>query len=730
MSDINPFVLETSQYKRKLSFLRTYVEDISTAISISESVPIEEARSFVKKELAPGGMFEFKDPEITYTDREENGDRHEKRGTMLQYLLESIQNEEIIAATFTTYLSPKVMPSLLVEYIDENVAIRSKAKKAMFAAEMAGDKAEQAFKDCEQANAKISNNSISGSHVTSSTPLYNKSAHSALTSNCRITSGYGNANNEKMLSGNRHYHNPEIVLNNIISIINRTDMDSIQYVMDKYKLEYPTAEYAFEVCTGNRGSGQYWGGAAAKAKIYDLLSKLTPLQLAAFVYVGDMYRLSKLNDEVFRNFITDLSARVTYDESFEKPKAFIKAHREEFIPLACQLWPDLMKGVDFKKLSDDNPAHHKTLIALAGTVKNISDTMIKYGDLIKAFFVTDNVPPSLAFFPNSIRHAALTSDTDSTIFTVQDWVQWKTGRVSVDSETNAVAATMIWLAAEAIVHILAKMSANLGVVQERLYMIAMKNEFKFDVFIPTQVGKHYYAYIGCQEGNLYIDYKMEIKGVHLKSSNVVALVMDQAVAMMREIMDTAAKGGKISIYEMVNRVANIESEIERSMLAGESTYFRTGQIKPPDTYTKPKDQSPYAHHTFWNECFATKYGFMVEPPYGIYKLAVKLRNKRAILAWIETIKDPAMKQRVTDWNEATKKNSINTILLPQQIVSTAGIPEELMSIIDIRRAKIDNTMVFYLILETLGWYCINDKLTELVSDYYSGDLSSVDIEAV
>ena len=47
----------------------------------------------------------------------------------------------------------------------------------------------------------------------------------------------------------------------------------------------------------------------------------------------------------------------------------------------------------------------------------------------------------------------------------------------------------------------------------------MKNEYKFDVFVPTQVAKHYYASIGCQEGNLYKAQEPEIKGVHLKSSN-------------------------------------------------------------------------------------------------------------------------------------------------------------------------------------------------------------------
>lgn len=720
MTAINPFVLEKEEYQRNLKLLRHYVEDTTLALMLSSGDPEDVCRKFVIEGLKPGGIFEFNDPEIVYLERQENGDRIEKTGTMMAYLQESLQNKEIIASTFTTYLPPETKLSLLVEFIDENVAARSRAKHAMFAAKMAGNGPEEAFQNCKQSNAKIANNSISGGHVSSSTPLYNKSAHSTLTSNCRITSGYGNANNEKMLSGNRHYHNPEIVMNNIVSIIKRSDMDKIQAVVDKYKLHYPTVDEAFDVCIGKQGGGQYWAGAVPRARIYDLLGKTTPLQRVAFVYTGDLYRLAQHNDAVVRDLIGSLSARVTAPEEAD-PLKLIKSYREEYVPLACQLWPDYMKGVDFKKIKRGEPGfekHHERLQALAGTVRNIHETIIRYGDFIEAFFVTENVPPSLAFFPNSIRHSALTSDTDSTIFTVQDWVKWKTGRVSVDTETNGVAATMIFFAAEAIVHILARMSANLGIGTERIYQVAMKNEFKFDVFVPTQVGKHYYAYIGCQEGNLYIDYEMEIKGVHLKSSNVPSHVMAKAVAMMQAIMDAAARGEKISIYEKLAEVAAIEHEIERSLLAGESTYFRTGQIKTPSSYAKEPDQSPYQQHVFWNECFGGKYGAMAEPPYGIYKLAVNLKSQKTIVAWIDSIEDADIKRRLTEWNKRTQKATISTFLLSQQTVMSHGVPKEFHPIMDIRRAKIDCTMVFYLILETLGYYCINDKITDLVSDYY------------
>jgi hypothetical protein len=649
MTATNPFVLEKEEYTRDIAPLRHYVEDVAKYLSTMTGDPIEVCMEFVKTNLKPGGAFEFKDPKIKYLEREDYADRVEKEGTLMGYITDSLRNQELIAPTLTTYVNPKEKQSLLVEFVDENVAIRSKAKKAMFAAKMAGNVDLELFKNSEQSNAKIANNSISGGHVSTSTPLYNKTSHSTLTSNCRSTSGYGNANNEKMLSGNRHYHHPSIVINNIISIANRTDLDELKAVMEEYGMHYPTAEEAMECVLFS--TRFYWKSRKQEAHIAELLTKLTPIERAAFVYIGDLFHIAMYNDKVVRDFIGEL-AEPKYG-NYDNPMEIIHSLREEYVLLAVQLIPEHMRGVDWKKLKPkvDEKAVDKDAEFLrseedrlkashiAATVININNVILKYRSFIECFFVTANVPASLAFFPTSIRRSALTSDTDSTIFTVQDWVEWKTGRMVVDDETNAVAATMIWLAAETITHILARMSANFGIETKRIHQVAMKNEYKFDVFVPTQVGKHYFAYIGCQEGNLFIEYDMEVKGVHLKSSNVPAEIMARAVKMMQNIMNVAAAGGKISIAEMLNYVAEIEREIITAAMAGDSRFFRSMQIRSADSYTKDETQSPYAHYHLWQRIFAKQYGDTEAPPYSTFKVPVYLPNARSITSWLEKIED-------------------------------------------------------------------------------------------
>ena len=728
MTATNPFVLEKEEYTRDIAPLRHYVEDVAKYLSTMTGDSIEVCTEFVKTNLKPGGAFEFKDPKIKYLEREDYADRVEKEGTLMGYLTDSLRNKELIAPTLTTYVNPEEKQSLLVEFVDENVAIRSKAKKAMFAAKMAGNVDLELFKNSEQSNAKIANNSISGGHVSTSTPLYNKTSHSTLTSNCRSTSGYGNANNEKMLSGNRHYHHPSIVINNIISIANRTDLDVLKAVMEEYDMHYPTAEEAMECVLFS--TRFYWKSRKQEAHIAELLIKLTPIERAAFVYIGDLFHIAMYNDKVVRDFIGEL-AEPKYG-NYDQPLDIIHSLREEYVLLAVQLIPEHMRGVDWKKLKPkvDEKAEDKDAEFLrseedrlkashiAATVININNVILKYRSFIECFFVTANVPASLAFFPTSIRRSALTSDTDSTIFTVQDWVEWKTGRMVVDDETNAIAATMIWLAAETITHILARMSANFGIETKRIHQVAMKNEYKFDVFVPTQVGKHYFAYIGCQEGNLFIEYDMEVKGVHLKSSNVPAEIMARAVKMMQNIMDTAAAGGKISSAEMLNYVAEIEREVITAAMSVYSRFFRSMQIRSADSYTKDETQSPYAHYHLWQRIFAKQYGDTEAPPYSTFKVPVYLPNARSINSWLEKIEDNHIRTELEAYFKETGRKTISTFMLPQQRVQVHGIPKELIIAMDIRRTVLDCTAVFYIILETLGYYCLDDKISELVSDYY------------
>lgn len=708
---VNPFILPVDQYKRDINIMNHYVEDVAKHLSIQTKKPIEQCKEFVLKNLKPNGLFPFKDREIKYLERMENGDREEKSSGLWEYLRDSISKEQLIAPTLTTYIPTKQKVSLLSNYEEGNIKARNVAKKEMFVAKAAGDEFLEQTKKGEQTNRKLANNAISGAHVSPSTPLYNKTAHSTLTSNCRSTSGYGNANNEKFLSGNRHYFSYKIVINNIVSIIRNTDYDKLQKLISDRNIYLPTTDDVMDCITYS--TKLYWFEKIYLDKIRVLIDNLNPLEKAAFVYTGDLYHLKKHNEQLVKDFIVKLSAKV--EGKCENALSIVKSAPEDHLNLAHQICRKETKGIGKDHSIIDGTPKIETLALTCLNIKNIIN---EYSDIISTLWVTKNIPASVAHFPDSIRRAALVSDTDSTIFTVQDWVIWHKKGVSFDDDANAVAATMIFLASSTITHVLALMSANFGIDSKHLFKIAMKNEFKFDVFVPTQLGKHYYANISCQEGNVFEDHDIEIKGVHLKSSNTPKILNKQSEQMMTDIMNDIMANNEISIVKYLKRVADIERGIEKSIREGDSIYFRKGSIKNSSSYTKDEEESPYMRHIFWNDVFGPKYGNMPEPPYDNVKIAVNINNTTDFKKWLNSIKDITFKDRLAKWLLANNKTIITTFYIPLEIIQNNGIPLELIDIIDYRRIIKDCCNSFYIILESIGVYVNGDKVDRLVSDNY------------
>lgn len=708
----NPFILPVDSYRRTINPIGDYLDQASSFISKMNNCSFDEAKKFVSLKLKDKSLG-IVDPKIKFFERKDNGDRDLTEGTLSGYISDAVRRRDLIAPSMTTYINPDVKESLLVTYIDDNVAGRSKAKKAEFAAKAAGLGEVAKIKNLEQTNRKLSNNAISGAHVSKSTPLANKTAHSTLTSNCRSTSGYGNANNEKLLTGNRHYHNPAIVLNNIVSIVTHTDYVKLKNVVDKYNLYIPTVMDVIECITYS--SNIYWKNNVYMLNIIEYVEKLNDLERAAFVYTGDLYHLRKHNDALLRTFIDRLSTKFTNDPEVKDSYKFVKSSIEDHLILAHQICSEEMKG---KGKNYDAIKDTQDLMTLACTTKNITSTLNEFGDLIAAVMVTENMPASVAYFPESVRRSAITSDTDSTIFTVEDWVKWFCGEYGFEQKHMSVAATCIFLASQAITHILAMMSANFGIQKKRLFQVAMKNEFKFDVFIPTNVAKHYFADISCQEGNVFKESESEIKGVHLKSSNSPKFITKKAAELMEGIMGAIREKGYVEILPILKDIADIERSIFDSIKKGELQFFRLGEIKTPESYVKSAEESPYLYHLLWNKVFSDKYGVFSEPPYQAIRVATTLESPTATQKWLDTMEDRVLSEKMSKWLGALGKNKLPTLLLPVEAISANGIPKEIIEIIDIRKIVYNLCKIFYLVLETLGFYICNDNITRLVSDQY------------
>lgn len=703
------FVRPLDYYRRDYQLLPTYMQEVATYIHKQTGQPLEECLEYVKAETSPGGRHPIKIPQTMVLVKDKNGDRQIQTMPFDQYLEGVFEAREILSPTLAAYTHPDKKKSLLADYVVGNLAKRKKAKHEMFVAGMAGNKVLRDIKNAEQNTLKIKNNSLSGAHSSPFTILWNKSSHSTLTSTCRTATSYGNANNEKFLYGNRHYWMPDVVKANIISIINHSDYEKMEAVMKTFKLRHPTVEEVMECI--RRSSIHYWRSPNQFTIIESLVKALKPIERSAFLYTSDFYHLAQCNPEFCRELLTELSTKLTEPLPMEEAEGWVKkmdANLVAFVSMLCS------KELNGSQLGDvkDRPEDYGIV---ANTARKIIGVLDKYEDFIQVFWVTDNLPASVFQMPSIIRHGAITSDTDSTIFTVQYWTEWYMGQLDFSEKSVAVAATMVYLASQLIRHILARCSANMGVARQDITRLSMKNEYYFPVFCLTSRAKHYFAYIAAQEGNVYKEYETEIKGVALRNSNVPPFIMKKAHGLIRFLMDSIIAGKKISLRQVLRYVASIEDGMRKDIANGSYYLLPKMQIKGIASY-KNAETSNYIHYGMWQEVFAPKYGQAPEPPYVAIKVSIDADNPTKLRAWLDSFEDRQVAERMENWLKSNFKKNVTQLLLPEPVLAMSGIPKDIVGGIEIRGLLAQTMEAFYLILESLGYFCKNDNLTQLVSD--------------
>ena len=720
---MNHFVLPTSEYNRDLNLMRAYIKQTATYLAKVTGEPFEKCVSFVKREIGPGGKFELKDPQIISLEQTSPGNREKVERTFMEYVNEVVVSDRILSPSMVVYERPEVNKSTSAAFVEGGIAGRKKAKGEMFKAKQEGDEVLEYIKDCEQNAKKIGINSISGMHGFSGNILYVKSGHSSLTSMCRTATGYGNANNEKFLTGSRHYWNSDIVMGNILTIVTSTDYALLQEAIDAYKIVMPTVRDTMRCI--EHSTSLYWRNPSELDRIEELVCKLTDLERAAFVYSGDLYHLMVYNEDLVRGFMDQLT-QTQEGNAVPDPDASLKKLDDDTKSLVNLLNAHILDSY----MDDEGKRQSKThkwvrendpkgYMELAATADNVHRTLDDYKLLIKALWVPKHMPPTVANIRGIMRRTAIASDTDSTIFTTQEWVHWYTGSYKRTRKGDGIWYAVTYLTTQCIIHVLAQFSANMGVSKPDLHRLSMKNEYAFPVFSLTTRAKHYFAFMSAREGNVYAEYETEIKGVALRSSAVPIHVIKRAKELMIEIMTIADKGEKISLNYVYGVIYDLEMDIRTSIEKGEAKYLKTGQIK--EKY-KNMASSPYEQYLRWEAIFAPKYGSTPHPPYSVIRAPLEINNKTDMANWLASMEDRDIAGRMAKYMLENNRKEIKNLLLPAQVLGQSGMPKEVLLAIDIRKLTYQILESFYLLLESLGVYQVDSKFQRLVSDFWSPEI--------
>lgn len=537
---------------------------------------------------------------------------------------------------------------------------------------------------------KIFNNAQSGAMSSEGTPINNKTGHTSLTSTTRCLTSTANLVNEQFIAGNRFYNTPNNTIQSIVARLQVSDFDRIDAVMKKWNLHYPTVAEMMDVVV--HCSRRYWESDSMMGQIKAFLETLKPVELASLMYTLDLVSLFRYNQEVISAFFDKYVQIPDYVEGSEG----LKPNNGDRYVLCISKLPRDASKVDINNLN----AHHMMLET-------------EYRDLISTFFKSDIPPTGLYDVVNAVRDCVLTSDTDSSIYTVDEMIDAYTTDHDKGIMLNAVLTYFIRMIS---VDQHAQLSSNMNVSKRNLNMLGMKNEYYFGAYFTTSMSKHYYASQRMVEGVMNKEPEMEIKGVHLKSSKIAGQIKDKAQEIMKMGINAVETNTQLDAAQILYDIAEMERGVLNDINSGVWSWFTRETIKNHTAYTNPFSEK-YLYHDMWINCFSEKYGQPPELPYVGIKMSVDLTSKTKLNEWVESLEDPIIRAKVQQWLLERGKDKLTSLYVPMERLQNLGdIPAEFKQAIDFRTIIKQNFKSVYEIMHSTGIYMMNDSITRLVSD--------------
>lgn len=536
---------------------------------------------------------------------------------------------------------------------------------------------------------KIFNNAQSGAMSSGGTPISNHTGHTSLTSTTRCLTSTANLTNEQFIAGNRFYHNPDATLQSMIARIQVTDFKLLEQVMEKYKLHYPSSEDLMKrvkYC-----SSRYWDSEPQMSLIETFVNKLKPIEKASILYTLDLFSLFNHNRDVVCTFFDKWCNVPEFDGT-----KLLKPDSGDRYVLCVSKLPrdpsnDQVQSLNYYHVQVER----------------------EYGDFIKVFFKSAIPPTGLFNVINTIRDCVLTSDTDSSIMSLDEMIDGYTKDNDVKIKLNGVITYFVRMIS---LDQHRQLSSNMNVSKKNLTLLEMKNEYYFSSYVTTDMSKHYYAYQDMVEGVVNKEVDIEVKGVHLKSSKIASVIKDKAQELMVMTLDAIKSGVPVNAAEVLHGIGELERGIVNDIQSGDFGWLSRESIKPAAAYTNP-DSEKYLYHSLWEEVFSEKYGPAPELPYIGIKMSVDLSSKSKLNMYLDTIEDITIREKFKAFLESKGKDKLTNLYLPmERAQNLKDIPLEFKQAIDYRTLLKQNLKSVYTVLHSTGIYYVNDSITRLVSD--------------
>lgn len=660
----------------------------------------------------------FKSPQVEAVHHKREG-YSDQVAMPLSTFVEKIIADNNLSPSGSCYKPTSKQESFLRQSIEGKIKERNDFKKLYLGYEAQGKVRESQYYNQNQANAKIFNNAIAGGMKIKQFILGSKAGFNAITSTGRMSVKQGYGFIERAVNGNLYLPSERDAITYIINHVRHVHKDFPQLIHTR-RLYVPSVD---DVVTYLIESVQKYVANPNTDSIRSIIAQLTEVERSYVFYVGCLSNLCKYNEVVMRQWIDScflpesidpaLYQDINVDELKTFPGDVISCilstnyKRLGTNPEKVDKWNSLKDALKF------NPDGVKEFIYACRHFVTNFETMT---DVIRPILQIETTFSKLTFQNKMARETVPLSDTDSNIFSNQELIRWKRGKIDFVQESYEMNAIVTFMLSQSLEHVFARLSAGFGAEGKDVFKISMKNEFLYPILIVTSLAKHYLAIATMQEGSLLPYVRKDIKGVGFRSSAYPKLIKDGFEKFTTSLFAEIEKGQPIKAASILSHIAGIEHEINRSITARESVYLQTTSVRRREDYADP-NVSAYFYHELWNEVFAETYGEMIIPN-KCFKIPL-IGGKKLFksVEFMDGLREshPKIYSNLKDFIERHPKRDISAILIPP---FKGSIDPFFASVMDIR-AHISQVMAgYYHLLDALGIGTVDNRASGLVSDFY------------
>lgn len=685
-------------------FSEEIVENIVESIHLVTNDDKEKIREFVKQDIKQ----KIIDCSIVNVVRHD-GDLKEKETPLLNLMKELSEKHHIISPAGSVYKRTEEEKNLVSQFMTHLKDIRKKAKKAMFKAKKEKNYTLAENENFRQANAKIKANAVSGIMKSAYNLFYDKGNYNSITSTGRTVVTMSATMIEQFAGGNFCFFNMNDLINHIV-LCKRTvpSKESIVECVKHYNLFVPTMEDLLEFLFDSISPYNILlSEIELRKNILNIIKNLSRAEIVYIYYYNNLVHLFMKNENIFKPMIEDMFSDNINSTTSIDPNDMFNV-KEELMSVITTCNSHLISGKKIEEIPEKYPEIASQIIDIGN---HYQKTVNKLQMLFDVFINNSFIPPSLQTKKNMFRKNILLLDTDSNIFTLINWVKWyKNDEFSDRIENYQISSFVVYLITQVIERTINIFVHQLGVSQEDIGKLSMKNEFLYSVLLLMDIKKNYLGLQTIQEGLLLDKPKLDLKGVTLRSSSVCRESYLWFVDYVTYILNTSQKS-KLNPTDIIQKLVSFENKIRESLYNGETTYLKYTSVRMYENYKKPESSS-WLSAEGWNHIFGKLYD------------EIKLPTKCPLL----NIHPPSkiylddLKQSNTDIHDNiisfyNKYNKYPKIIAIHPLAEK--IPVELIPLIDVRSIIYHNVASAYRILKNIGLnLCYKEQDETLFSDVY------------